>query len=66
MSEQQKEAWAQWQGGSARYIGVDQAGDTILTLHTPAKVPTCPRCAVLRDAALEGRLPVRSRKPSSR
>ena len=30
-----------------------------ITLHD--KVPTCPRCAVLRDEALEGRLPVRAK-----
>jgi len=46
-------------GGLARYIGVDQCGDTILTIRTPLAVPTCPRCAVLRDEALEGRLPAR-------
>ena len=27
----------------------------------PTTIPTCPRCAVLRDEALEGRLPVRSK-----
>jgi hypothetical protein len=47
-------------GGSARYIGVDQCGDTILTLHTQNRVPTCPRCAVLRDMALSGVLPERA------
>lgn len=46
-------------GGSVRYIGIDQCGDTILTIRAPHTVPTCPRCAVLRDEALEGRLPKR-------
>lgn len=34
-------------------------GDVVLTTHTAKTIPTCPRCAVLRDEALEGRLPVR-------
>lgn len=34
-------------------------GDVILTKHAIATVPSCPRCAVLRDEALEGRLPKR-------
>lgn len=33
--------------------------DVILTTNTKSTVPTCPRCAVLRDEALEGRLPAR-------
>jgi len=32
-------------------------GDVLLSASTPRLVPTCPRCAVLRDEALEGRLP---------
>lgn len=31
--------------------------DVILASRTATTVPTCPRCAVLRDAALEGKLP---------
>ncbi len=33
------------------------ARDVIMSAFTASKVPTCPRCAVLRDAALEGKLP---------
>jgi len=33
--------------------------DALLTVVTPTTIPTCPRCAVLRDEALEGRLPAR-------
>lgn len=36
--------------------------DAILTSLTPSRVPTCPRCAVMRDEALEGRLPKREAK----
>lgn len=36
--------------------------DAMLTVSTPRAVPTCPRCAVLRDEALEGRLPKREAK----
>jgi len=38
--------------------------DAMLTANTPFRVPTCPRCAVLRDEALEGRLPAR-KSPAS-
>lgn len=31
----------------------------ILSATAERRVPTCPRCAVLRDEALEGRLPAR-------
>lgn len=31
----------------------------ILSVSTERRVPTCPRCAVMRDEALEGRLPTR-------
>lgn len=31
--------------------------EVIPTILCQSRVPTCPRCAVLRDAALEGRLP---------
>lgn len=34
-------------------------GDVILSANTTSTIPTCPRCAVLRDEALEGRLPKR-------
>lgn len=34
-------------------------GDVIMSASTPDTIPTCPRCAVLRDEALEGRLPKR-------
>ena len=33
------------------------SGDVIFTTRTTKVVPTCERCSVLRDAALEGRLP---------
>jgi hypothetical protein len=33
----------------------------ILSAFANKKIPTCPRCAVLRDEALEGRLPVVAR-----
>ena len=33
--------------------------DVILTSFTKGTIPTCPRCAVMRDDALEGRLPRR-------
>jgi hypothetical protein len=33
--------------------------DVIRAGYTMSSVPTCPRCAVLRDAALEGVLPKR-------
>lgn len=39
-----------------------QGHDAMLTVSTPVRVPTCPRCAVLRDEALEGRLPEREKK----
>ena len=31
----------------------------ILSVMAERRVPTCPRCAVMRDEALEGRLPKR-------
>ena len=37
--------------------------DVIMTMRTRSTVPTCPRCAVLRDEALEGRLPNREVTP---
>lgn len=33
--------------------------ERILSAYVRSSLPTCPRCAVLRDAALEGRLPPR-------
>jgi len=34
----------------------------ILSATAERRIPTCPRCAVLRDEALEGRLPKREAK----
>lgn len=38
---------------------VTPEADAVLSIVTPTTIPTCPRCAVLRDEALEGRLPKR-------
>ena len=39
-------------------------GQVIFGGHAPNTVPTCPRCAVMRDEALEGRLPKRKENES--
>jgi hypothetical protein len=44
-------------GGRYRAALIDVKGDVILSAYAMQVMPTCPRCAVLRDAALEGRLP---------
>lgn len=33
--------------------------DRVLSAFARSRLPSCPKCAVLRDAALEGRLPQR-------
>ena len=45
--------------GAEKVLGYD----AMPTIHALTQVPTCPRCAVLRDEALEGRLPKREVKP---
>lgn len=45
-------------GGGPHSPTVD-GGDVFTLRHCLRGIPTCPACAVLRDAALEGRLPER-------
>jgi hypothetical protein len=45
----------------ARWEDPEPEGQQVIpSVQCRSRVPTCPRCAVLRDAALEGRLPQRS------